>query len=373
MPERVFPYVEGSHADTDGDGALDALVDGAIEYPVLTGLFMFATGRLADNGDDYLKISALFLFPFGLLVAVLLARMSGARAFLWAASPALILYAFHNWDLLVIAAAVGGLYLWSRGSPVAAAVLFGLGAGLKMYPVMFLAPLVLYLLFRKETKTALTAAAAGVGTILAVNVPFALANFDGWYATYGFHRLRGPNFDTIWCALRGTCIRGEQWDPSELNLITLGLTAFFALVILAVGWKLSARRGAYPFLEVSGALMATFLLWNKVHSPQYTLWLLPFLVLVRVHIAWWVAYSLADLAVYVGVFRWFYSFGDAAAGESAGYENLMVGGVWARAALLLALIVVFLLSRDAVEGPEAAGDREPLPPGPDPELVAASR
>lgn len=375
QPERVFPYIHGSHADTDGNGSLDALVDGAIEYPVLTGLFMFATGRLADTGDDYLRVSALFLFPFGLLTAFLLTQMAGRRALMWAAAPALILYAFHNWDLLVVAAAVGGLYLWSRGSPIWAAVAFGVGASLKMYPLFFLAPLFLYLFHRKEPKKAFLSALAGLGALVAANLPFALANPDGWYATYGFHRLRGPNFDTIWCAMRGTCLEGTQWDPSELNLLTLGLTALFFVASLAAGWMLAARRGAYPFLGVAGSMLAAFLLWNKVHSPQYTLWLLPFLVVLRVHIGWWVAYAFADLAVYVGVFRWFYSFGDSVQGESEFYENLMNGGVWVRAALLLALTVVFLRARAADPGPDPqpAGDREPLVDPPDPDLVAAAR
>ena len=333
---------------------------------------MYATGTLADDGDDYLRVSALFLFPFGLLTAWLLERMSGRRALMWAAAPALILYAFHNWDLLVVAAAVGGLYLWSRGSPVWAGVAFGVGASLKMYPLFFLAPLFLYLLYRKEPKKAFLSALAGVGALVAANLPFALANPDGWYATYGFHRLRGPNFDTIWCAMRGTCLEGAQWEPSELNLLTLGLTALFFVGALAAGWVLAARRGAYPFLEVAGSMLAAFLLWNKVHSPQYTLWILPFFVVLRVHVAWWFAYALADLAVYVGVFRWFHSFGDPVPGESQFYENLMNGGVWARAALLLALTVVFLRARAAGPEPELAGDREPLDHPSDPDLVAAA-
>lgn len=374
-PERVFPYVDGSHADTDGDGAPDALIDGAIEYPVLTGLFMYGTGLFADDGDEYLTISALFLFPFGLLAAFWLERMSGRRALMWAAAPALILYSFHNWDLLVVGAAVGGLYLWSRGSPVLAAAAFGVGAALKMYPAFFLAPLFFYLLHRREPKRAFLSAGAGLGTLIAINLPFALANPEGWYATYGFHRLRGPNFDTIWCALRSTCLEGTQWEPSELNLLTALLTGLFFAGALIAGWVLAARRGVYPFLAVAGSMLAAFLLWNKVHSPQYTLWLLPFFALLRVNIFWWIAYALADLAVYVGVFRWFHSFSDPSPGESAFYENLMNGGVWARAALLLALTVVFLTARSSALGPDPglAGDREPLHPDPDPEPVAAAR
>ena len=78
--------------------------------------------------------------------------------------------------------------------------------------------------------------------------------------------------------------------------------------------------------------MAAFLLWNKVHSPQYTLWLLPFFVLIRVNVLWWIGYAIADLMVYVGVFRWFYSF--AVGEQSFPALGMMENGIWARAALL---------------------------------------
>jgi uncharacterized membrane protein len=365
-PEKVPPYIRGDFIDSDGDGSRDQLVDGAIEYPVLTGVFMWASGSLVDNADDYLKVSALLLFPFGFLIAYLLARMAGMRALLWAVAPAIVLYAFHNWDLLVVAAAVGGLFLWSRGKPVGAAVLFGIGAALKMYPIFFLGPLFFQLLHERDVKRAFGSAAAGFGTVIAINLPFALANPDGWFATYAFHRERRPNFDSIWQ------LGWPQWTPDQLNLVTAVLTGAFFVGVLAYGSWRARREGIYPFLAVCGALLASFLLWNKVHSPQYTLWLLPFFVLIRVHIAWWVAYALADAAAYVGVFRWFYDLGQGEDFTTA--KKLMIGGVWGRATLLMALVVVFLASRRREpmgDGGEGAGDRSPLEPS-EPRLAVSA-
>ncbi|HEU4481265.1 MAG TPA: glycosyltransferase 87 family protein [Actinomycetota bacterium] len=333
--QRVFPYVDG--AVIDGE-----LVDGAIEYPVLTGLFMYASGLLVEDADAWLRISAVLLAPLALLVAYLLVRMAGARAFMWAAAPALILYAFHNWDLLVVACAVAGFWFWRRGSPLAAAVLFGVGAAFKMYPIFFLAPLGLDYLMRGDRKEAIRSVVAGVGAFLAVNLPFFVMSPGGWFTTYAFHNQRGPNFDTIWCVMRDTCRSEPFWEPAELNRLTLVLTVVSFLGVLAYAWSRGRREGTFPGIQTAAALLAVFLLWNKVHSPQYTLWLLPMFALVRVNLAWWVAYSLADLAVYVGVFRWFYEF--SANEQDLPALGLMQTGVWARAALLFALIVVFLRS-----------------------------
>ena len=348
-PERVLPYLEGRLEGSE-------LVEGAIEYPVLTGVFMWASGALVDDGDSYLRVSALLLTPFALIAAYLLAKMAGTRALFWSAAPALILYSFHNWDLIVVAAAVAGFWFWSRGSPIWAAVMFGLGACLKMYPIMFLAPLFLENLMAGDRRAAFRSFFAGVGTLALVNLPFALANFDGWIATYTFHSQRTANFDSIWY------LGVPEWTPDQLNLATAVLTLVTGICVLGVGWFQGRKRGFYPMLQVSAAMLATFLLWNKVHSPQYTLWLLPFFVLLRVNFLWWIAYAVADAAVYYGIFRWFFDqFQDGTA------KDVLVFGVWARAALLLALIAVFMLQKRAVTGPdpdEGAGVRSPEPSRP---------
>lgn len=336
VADNIFPYVEGSLASSE-------LVNGAIEYPVFTGVFMWASGLPVTTVNSYLNLSALLLAPFGLLTGWLLWRMTGLRALLWAAAPALVLYAFHNWDLLAVAATVGGMYMWWRDKPLGAAVLFGVGGALKMYPLMFLGPLALDLLSRRDQIGALRAAGAGVATWLAANVPFMAVNFEGWYATYAFHRQRGANFDSIWQ------FGWPSWTPERTNLVTTLLLVVSFAVILGFSWLSARRAQAYPFLQTCGALLAAFLLFNKVHSPQYTLWLLPFFVLLRVGAGWWAAYALADLAVYVGVFRWFFDVVYQGL-DFTWAKKLLIGGVWSRAALLALLLVVFLAAKNALIG-----------------------
>jgi uncharacterized membrane protein len=338
IAERTFPYINGGLQAGE-------LAAGAIEYPVLTGLFMWASGAVAPTANVYLIHSALLLAPVGLFVAWLLARLTGLRALLWSAAPALALYAFHNWDLLVVAAAVAGLYAWFKGRPIVAAVFFGVGGALKMYPVFFLAPLFLALLARDQRRTALLTAGAGAGTFALINLPFAVANFDGWWATYEFHRARGPNFDNIWSVRDWGPISLPTLAPEQLNMVTAALTASFFLAALWVGWSRGKAGREFPVTQVCAALLAAFLLWNKVHSPQYTLWLLPFFVLLRVQIAWWVAYMAVDVATYVGTFRFFFdvcSVSGCVVGEPTAAQHVMNAGVFLRAGLLLALFFIFL-------------------------------
>lgn len=345
--EEKFPYVDGRLVDQE-------LLDGAIEYPVLTGVFMWVAGLVAADSNVYLRVTAVLLAPFGVLIAYLLARMSGRRALMWAAAPALVLYAFHNWDLLAVAAAVVGIWLWWRDRDVAAAVAFGVGGALKLYPAFLLAPLVLYVVRKRDLTAAVIVGGVGVAALLSINAPFAIANFEGWFATYEFHSLRLGNFDSIWNLGFGSL------TPSQLNLVTGGLTAAAFVAALVTGWLRSRDHHPYPFLEISAALVAAFLLFGKVHSPQYTLWLLPFFVLTSVGVGWWIAYSLVDLAVYVGVFRWFYDVSYEGQ-DFTFFKKLMIAGVWGRAALLAILFVVFLRARRIAPQEGAAKLSQPLP------------
>jgi uncharacterized membrane protein len=339
--DHVFPYVHGGLIDGE-------LVGGAIEYPVGTGMFMWLSGLLADDSNAYLVVSALLLAPFGLVAAHHLSVMTGTRALLWAAAPAVVLYAFHNWDLLAVAAGVAGFYAWSRDKPLAAALLFGIGGALKLYPVLFLGPLLFEQLTVTNVRQALKAGAAGAATVVLINLPFALVNFEGWWATYQFHRERSPNFDSIWN------LGWPAWTPDKVNLVTTALMAGSGIVILAYAWVRARREGSYPFVQTCAALLAAFLLFNKVHSPQYTLWILPFFVLLGVSWLWWAAYSLLDLVVYVGVFRWFFDFAYRGLDDTLA-KKAMIAGVWGRAGLLLVLMGVFATARVAGDSGRASG------------------
>lgn len=332
----VFPYVDASLRGGREGGRLAGddlqLVGSANEYPVLTGLFMWGTGFLADAEGQYLMVSVFLLAPFGLLVAYLLGRMSGLRALLWAASPALVLYAFHSWDLLAVGAATAGLWAWWRGRSLLAATLFGIGATLKFYPILFLAPLGLEQWHSGDRRKAISVVAAGVAVVALVNLPILIADPDGWLVTYRFHALRPPNYDS----LLGV---GPLHDlaPRVLNLLMTVPLVVSVGVILWVGRRRALREGGYPFVQVCGAMIAAYLLWGKVHSPQFALWILPFFALIGLKVRWWVAYMVDHLALYIG----FFVLGAFSVRAS---ELVVSMTVYVRAALLLVLTVLFLRS-----------------------------
>jgi uncharacterized membrane protein len=363
IDKHVFPYIHGGITPPPDS----KLTGGTVEYPVLTGLLMWAGAFFAHNDGEFLLYSALLMAPFGLLTGWMLGRLARWRALVWALGPPLYLYAFHNWDLPVVACAVAAVYVmhgWRtprslRQRGVLAAILLGIGFAFKLYPGAFVAPLVLYVLTaarpgRRDWWGALLVALAATLTVVVINLPFALAGYDGWRASFTFQELRKVDLTTnsIWFwGFRPDSEPTNEAFQHWVNWLSPTLVIASFVLALVVGLWRWWRSGSYPWIAVSAAMLCGFLLLHKVHSPQYTLWLVPFFVLLAVPWRWVVAYMVADICMDVGVFRWFYAMKvkgvDVGGNISAGLAGQLVAlGVWGRAALLAVLFVVVLARRD---------------------------
>jgi uncharacterized membrane protein len=381
IDRHVFPYVNGKLKDGQPVG-------GVVEYPVLTGVVIWASALFADNDAQFLLLSAIVLAPFGLATAWLLGKLSRWRALLWAIGPPLVLYAFHNWELPVVLCAVAAVYVVHRGRgrpgadrpllarATAAAVLLGLGFAFKVYPAIFVLPLMLYVLTggrdgrefagrlgrrAYDWLGAVRVGAVALGTAVLVNVPFALVGFEGLKASFTFQLQRKADITTnsIWFwGLRPDSDPDNEAVQQLIGVLSPTLMLVSFVIACALGWRRYLKEGTYPWVAVSAAMLCGFLLLHKVHSPQYTLWLVPMFVLLRIRWGWIVAYFLADLAMGIGIFRWYYEIfygkhGGIYDGLSA--QAVMVG-VWGRAALLVGLFYAFLVARSTV-------DDDPLPAG----------
>ena len=347
MDGGQFPYVNGDLVDGE-------LRDGAIEYPVLTGLFAWVPTQVAADDSEYLVATAALLAPFSLLTAWLLWRMVRWRALLYALAPPLIWYSFHNWDLLVVAATVAAFYAWWKGRTATTAVLLVIGGCLKLWPLFFLAPLVLSLLRDRRHADAVRMTLTSAGAFVVVNAWFVVVNLKGWWASYEFQALRDADItsNSLWYwGLRSV-------DNETLNVVVPILLGVSFTAALVYGWVRSQRLDeVYPNLAVCAAILCAFLLFNKAHSPQFALWLLPFFVLLRVRWGWWATYLALDAALYVGLFRWYY---ERALDEDFGLAKVaMLVGVWGRVFMLVALFVVFLRARPAVDTASDTGQGRP--------------
>ncbi|MFJ3230238.1 glycosyltransferase 87 family protein [Streptomyces sp. NPDC086787] len=257
------------------------------QYPPAAALAILSPGLLPFLG--YTTAFFVLACLADLTVLSLLGYAGGRRdrsrlgAWMWVAGvPLLGPTVYARYDLLVTALAVGGLLTVAR-HPRAAGVLAGLGAMVKVWPVLILTGL-----RGRDGRRAWAAAATAAGALALL---FALT-MPGAFAFLAFQRDRGTEVESlgalVFHAARHFGWRGEvllNYGSVEFLGPYVGVvsTAALGLTGAAFGWLLLwrlrvARRGTgSPPSAVADAAFTAVLLFtvtSRVISPQYLVWLI---------------------------------------------------------------------------------------------------
>jgi hypothetical protein len=110
---------------------------------------------------------------------------------------------------------------------------------------------------------------------LVTNLPFAVANFEGWAMFWSFNSERGADLGSLWYAWT---LAGHEVSAHSINV---GSWVFFAGACVGVAVLALAAPRRPRLAQLAFLVVAAFLLVNKVYSPQYVLWLLPLAALAR--------------------------------------------------------------------------------------------
>jgi Glycosyltransferase family 87 len=315
------------------EGLLPYLQD-PLEYPTLIGLQigLISSAVRALGGDVgwFFSLNAVVNAASAAGILHLLRRngLGERQALWWAASPPLLLYAFHNWDLPALAALVWAVTLHREGRDTRSGVAAGLGVSGKLLPVLAI-PLFALARSRQRRFRAATAAVAGAAAAwIAANLPVALAAPDAWSRFFVFSSERGTTTATLWAVLSRAGVLSA--DIETVNLLSAMLFAAGATGIVLVGIR---RHPAPATWALTVPLLAWFLLTNKVYSPQFDLWLVPLMVLAgrRWSLA---AFFVVDACAFLGEFGFL--------GDRMPYPLLAIAVV-ARALVLGWIVVESLL------------------------------
>jgi uncharacterized membrane protein len=324
--------------------------DTAVEYPVLTGGFMWLTAELTRLAHG-LSTSSSELVLFGAISAILLAlcalvvtaataatnRRRPYDAALFALSPLLIFHAYTNWDLLAMAFTSGALWAWARGRPVLAGTLVGLGTAAKLYPGLLLIAIAILAYRTRRWSGFGWATAAAAAAWAAVNVPVALAYHQGWWEFYRFSIDRATERSTVWAIVKTLVDSGAgaadavYWVPPGAAVALLLIGALCGVAYVGLRAPVKPRLAQLAFLVV-----LAFLLTTKVWSPQYSLWLVPLLALARPRWRLALIWQFVEIAVWFLTLLLLLGLDPAQSAHGVGYGWLMLV-LLARDALLLAL------------------------------------
>jgi uncharacterized membrane protein len=319
-----------------------------VEYPVLIGAAMQAAAWLVRNidvairGREFFDFTVILLAVCAVATVLATARAAGPDArwqgLMVALSPALILNAFVNWDLIAMALTALGLAAWAARRGVWAGVLLGLGVATKFYPLVVLGALLLLCLRAGRLRDFVTTFAAAVVAWLAVNLPVMIAAPSGWATFYVFSKHRGADWGSVWYMFEYFNLpRLGDSQISVLNEMSAAalLAAFAAIALLALA---APRRPRLP--QVCFLLLATFLMTNKVWSPQYVIWLVPLAVLARPRLWPYALWQLAEIGYFFGI--WGYLIFATVTPPVTGYQGISTG--WYFTLLVARFLTVALLA-----------------------------
>jgi uncharacterized membrane protein len=170
---------------------------------------------------------------------------------------------------------------------------------------------------------------------VAVNAPFYLLHPEAWKNFWHFNSERPVSLGSPWYVLS---LVGVDLPVHVVNVAYLGWLLLVCAGLMLVGLRASRE----PDLAALTLLLVTaFVVANKVNSPQYVLWLLPFVVLTSRRWPLLVTWCSIEMLYYVVV--WQYLVYDDATWLRQVYVGLAVARRLVEA--VVALIVLHDLLR----------------------------
>ena len=243
----------------------------SVEYPVLTGMVMFATAALVNTPIAYFNLNAVFLTLLFIALVILLRRMKPELSYLLPVAPAMTASLYINWDLWAVITMMLAIYWFDRKAYLYSALAMGLSISTKFLPIFLLFPIVFILWRHNRIKELVKYLATTVGIWLVINLPFILTTPTGWWRFYKLNLERGADWGSIWLALNQLGLSLTHLNYLSLLLLLIGLTSI-AVFLFEI-------KSTPTLASVAFIVLATVMIAGKVYSPQYVLWLTPLAVI----------------------------------------------------------------------------------------------
>ena len=293
------------------------------------------------------------------VLAQLLLRFGATRGRLWtglllfAAAPVALgpisLNTYDAWPALLTVVA---LALLVEALPVVAFAVLGAAFAAKVYPIVLVPPALVYVWRTAGRRAALWSLAAFATVAAVVIVPFLAFAPHGLAKSFRAQAARALQVESLGGSLLGIADRLGWYGAhvvhrtghaisydlvGTLPRVLAGVSSFAqALAVLAVLWLYARGRDEPQRLVAAfAAAVAGFLAFTRFFSPQYLVWLVPFIVLLQ-PLEWLLTASALVLAQV-----WFFHYADVFA---------LGGYIWLVALRDVLVVVLFAaLCRRTVE------------------------
>jgi uncharacterized membrane protein len=327
MDDNTWPYA----SDTN-----------AVEYPVLTGLVMYATSFVAHSPISYFNFNALLLALLFIFVIFIVRKIQPEFTYLVPVAPAMVASLYINWDLWAIATMMLAIYWFDRKAYLYSSIALAVSISTKFLPVFLLLPIIFILWRSNQIREMFKYAATTFGVWLAINLPFALTTPTGWWRFYKLNLSREADWGSLWLAFSQLGLGLANLNYLAVLLLLIGLTSF---VIFLFEVKNTPTLASVAFIVLAIVMVA-----SKVYSPQYVLWLTPLAVIALTHKkdlhAFWI-WQIAETMYHVAIWQHLALFTGAAFGlQEGGYATITLIRIAATIYLAWTLIKRALAARN---------------------------
>jgi hypothetical protein len=352
-----------------GDAMLDGKVpfrDFRVEYPPVA-LPVFLLPAIGDGHDErtYRRNFERLMVLCGLLaiagVAIALTalqaepdRLFAALGFAALAPLALgsvILTRFDLWPTALLVLGLAAVLAERRRTGLG---VLGLGAAAKIFPVVVVPPALVYVWRRHGRREALICGGLFVGVLALCFLPFVILSPGGVWDSLQRQADRPLQIESlgssfllvahqlgVWTVHLNLSHGSQNQGGSLANALAAIQSVLQAVVVIAL-WIAFARGPGAPerLVRYSAACVAAFIAFGKVLSPQFLIWLIPLVPLVRGRRG--LAASAVLAAALVLTQLWFpYRYWDLALRQDAFASWLVL----ARDLVLVALVAVLAIPR----------------------------
>lgn len=255
------------------------------EYPQVP-TYLFGLLHVISIDDDntviaYWKYSALFSFVMLIILLAtieLLQRMlpKGSSLAYLLLLPAPLFFSMNRFDILPAYITLLSFKMVQDKNWTLAGVLLGIGALTKWYPALLLPAFMLYN-FRSTGRLPWQMVLAFSITCLIIVLPTLLSGgLDALSVPYRFHMERSMETVSL-PTLLNKLLQGILEKPISQNVFVL---VFLLLQTSAIPFLIFVRMDNLgKLLQSCILIVSAFVLFSRIYSPQWLLWILPFSIL----------------------------------------------------------------------------------------------
>ena len=288
-----------------------------IEYPFLTGLVIWIISFVTLNPDtlgvNFFFINSLINSFLFIATVLLINKIKPKSSIYFALAPAVFFSIFINWDLYAVATTLLTIYFYDKNKLQLSAFFLATAVSFKFYPMVLIFAILIIGVRRKQIYNTVLFVLSTFMFFILINIIPILIDFKGWLYFYQVSLNRKGGSGSLWefLALNGIEVKNLNY----LAVLATFLT-YLAIAVYFLKFHKEVNLATMAFLCVFA-----FVLFNKVYSPQFVIWLTSLAVFVlnrKIQKYLFVLWQFSELVFHFAVWRYLYwqGFGNKTSGIS---------------------------------------------------------